>query len=106
MYAEKKLMTVAIELARQCAKDGDYALAAVVVKTTNCWVGTTRLKHDNDPTVHAEIVADCDACQKLNSRFLIDSLFILLMSHAPCVRRRLFGPACKVLFLAQHFKML
>jgi len=83
MKAEEKFMATAIELAKQSAADGDYALAAVVVKDGEIiGTGQTRLKRENDPTVHAEIVAIRDACQKLNSRFLNDC--ILYTTHEPC----------------------
>jgi tRNA(Arg) A34 adenosine deaminase TadA len=83
MKAEKKFMVAVIELAKQSAADGDYALAAVVVKGGEIiGIGQTRLKRENDPTVHAEIVAIRDACQKLGSRFLNDG--ILYTTHEPC----------------------
>jgi len=83
MKAEKKFMSVAIELARQSAAEGDYALAAVIVRNDKIvGTGKTRLKHENDPTVHAEIVAIRDACQASGSRFLND--FVLYTTHEPC----------------------
>ncbi len=83
MQADKRFMKTAIELARESAKEGDYALAAIIVKNGEVvGTGKTRLKHENDPTVHAEIVAIRDACQKLGSRFLNDC--ILYTTHEPC----------------------
>ena len=83
MQPQKEFMITAIEIAKESATDGDYALAAVVVKNGEIiGVGKTRLKHENDPTVHAEVVAIRDACKKLKSRFLNDC--ILYTTHEPC----------------------
>ena len=83
MQTEEKFMKAAIELAKASATEGDYALAAVIVKNGEIvGAGKTHLKHENDPTVHAEIVAIRDACQKLSSRFLNDC--ILYTTHEPC----------------------
>jgi len=83
MQAEEQFMKKAIELARESAREGDYALAAVVVKNAEIvGIGKTRLNHENDPTVHAEIVAIRDACGKLGSRFL--NACVLYTTHEPC----------------------
>jgi len=83
MHAEEKFMLEAIALAKQSARNGDYALGAIIV-SENAIVGrgTTNLKHENDPTVHAEIVAIRDACQKLGTRFLKNA--VLYTTHEPC----------------------
>lgn len=83
MQAEEKFMVEAIALAKKSVASGDYALGAVVV-LNNVIIGrgTTNLKHENDPTVHAEIVAIRDACQKLGTRFLKDA--VLYTTHEPC----------------------
>ncbi len=76
-------MTKAIQLAKKSAKQGDYALGAVIVKgTTVVAAGTTNLKHENDPTVHAEIVAIRNACKKLKSHYLEEC--VLYTTHEPC----------------------
>lgn len=83
MQAKKEFMQKAIELAKESAKKGDYAVGAVIVKGDKIISrGETNLKRENDPTVHAEIVAIRDACLKLNSRFLEG--FILYTTHEPC----------------------
>jgi tRNA(Arg) A34 adenosine deaminase TadA len=83
MQTEEKFMKTAIELAKESALENDYALAAIVIKNGEVvGIGKTRLKHENDPTVHAEIVAIRDACQKLGSRFLNNC--ILYTTHEPC----------------------
>ena len=76
-------MVEAIMLAKRSAADGDYALGAVVVRGNEIICrGVTRLMHENDPTVHAEIMAIRDACEKEGTRFLNDA--ILYTTHEPC----------------------
>ncbi|MBI2673642.1 nucleoside deaminase [Candidatus Woesearchaeota archaeon] len=83
MQAKKEFMQKAIELAKESAKNGDYALGAVIVKEDEIIAtGTTNLKHENDPTVHAEIVSIRNACKKLNSKYLDGC--ILYTTHEPC----------------------
>lgn len=83
MKAKKEFMQEAIKLAKESANMGDYALGTVIVRGNKVIAsGTTNLKHENDPTVHAEIVAIRNACNKLNSRYLEDC--ILYTTHEPC----------------------
>lgn len=83
MKAEKQFMQKAINLAIESSGRGDYALGAVIVRGGEIIAsGTTNLKHENDPTVHAEIVAIRNACRKLGSKYLEDC--ILYTTHEPC----------------------
>ena len=83
MEAKQIFMQKAIELARQSAAQGDYALGAVIVKGDEIIAeGTTNVKHENDPTVHAEVVAIRTACRKLETRNLEG--YILYTTHEPC----------------------
>jgi tRNA(adenine34) deaminase len=83
MQAKEEFMQRAIELAKGSAERGDYALGAVIVKDNKIIaIGTTNLKHENDPTVHAEIVAIRNACKELNSKYLEDC--ILYTTCEPC----------------------
>jgi tRNA(Arg) A34 adenosine deaminase TadA len=83
MEADKKIMMEAIEIAKESAKGGDYALGAVIEKNGKIIaVGKTLLKTKNDPTVHAEIVAIRTACEKLGTRFLENA--VLYTTHEPC----------------------
>ena len=83
MKAEERFMERAIELAKKSAKAGDYALGVVIVKDgAVIATGTTNLKHENDPTVHGEIVAIRNACKELNSGYLQDC--VLYTTHEPC----------------------
>ncbi len=83
MKPNQKMMEAAIEAAKESAKNGDYALGAVIEKDGKIIsVGTTNLKHENDPTVHGEIVAIRNACAKLQTRRL--SGMVLYTTHEPC----------------------
>ena len=76
-------MQIAIDVARESAKNDDYAVGAIVVKDDEILaVGRTLLKHENDPTVHAEIVAIREACNTTKSRFLEGA--VLYTTHEPC----------------------
>jgi len=76
-------MRKAIELAKGSAQKGDYALGAVIVKDDKIIAtGATNLKHENDPTVHAEIVAIRNACNKLDALYLEEC--VLYSTREPC----------------------
>ena len=71
MEPKKEYMLKAIEVAKESAKTGDYAIGAVIIKDDQIIAtGTVRRKIDEDPTAHAEVVAIRNACKKLNSRSL------------------------------------
>ena len=83
MEAKKEFMEKAIQIAKESAARLDYALGAVIIKDDKIiamW--TTNLKHENDPTVHAEIVAIRNACKELSAKYLEDC--ILYTTHEPC----------------------
>lgn len=83
MEAKRKFMQKAIELAKKSAAKGDYALGVVVIKGNKIISkGTTNLKHENDPTVHGEIVAIRNACKKLKSHYLEGC--VLYTTLEPC----------------------
>lgn len=83
MTPKKEFMEEAIRIAEESASQGDYALGAVVVLNDKIiGRGSTRLKHENDPTVHAEIVAIRDACKNMGLRYLEGA--VLYTTHEPC----------------------
>jgi tRNA(adenine34) deaminase len=83
MQTNKEFMDRAIEIAEESAKNEDYAIGAVIVKDNKIIAsGKTELRHKNDPTVHAEIVAIRSACQELKSRYLEEC--ILYSTCEPC----------------------
>ncbi len=84
MEVEGKFMKRAIELAKEAAREGDYAVGAVVVKDNHIISeGRDTLKSINDPVNgHAEIDAIRKACSKLDQPYLEGC--ILYSTHEPC----------------------
>lgn len=83
MQIRKEFMQKAIDIVKESAKKGDYAVGAVVVKGNKIIAtGMTELKNKKDPTMHAEIIAIKKACKKLNSPYLEGC--ILYSTHEPC----------------------
>ncbi|MCK5321445.1 nucleoside deaminase [Candidatus Pacearchaeota archaeon] len=83
MKIQKKFMEESISVARKSAKEGDYAIGAIIVKDGKVLAeGKTLLNYHLDPTAHAEIVAIRKACKEINSRFLEGC--ILYVTHEPC----------------------
>lgn len=83
MNASEEMMMRAIQVAKESAKEGDYAVGAVIDRDGEVIAeGKTLLKTKNDPTVHAEIVAIRTACEKLGTRFLENA--VLYTTHEPC----------------------
>ncbi|MDA3836711.1 MAG: nucleoside deaminase [Nanoarchaeota archaeon] len=83
MNAKKEFMEEAIRIAKESAEEGDYAVGAVIIKDGKILArGKTLLKSCNDPTVHAEIVAIREACEKESQRFLKGAW--LYTTHEPC----------------------
>ena len=79
----KKFMQLAIEEARKARRNGDYGIDAVIVKDNKVIVAAgNRIKLDNDPTHHAEIVAIRKATKLLKNRFLENC--VLYTTHEPC----------------------
>ncbi len=82
--AEKRYMDAAIQAALQARQSGDYAIGAVIVRDNQIISsGANRVKTDNDPTAHAEVIAIRGAVKVMGSRHLEDS--ILYSTHEPCV---------------------
>ncbi|MBI1972849.1 nucleoside deaminase [Candidatus Woesearchaeota archaeon] len=76
-------MKAAILEAQEASSKGDYAIGAVIVRDREILIATgNRIKLDNDPTQHAEIVAIRRASQLLGNRHLEDC--ILYATHEPC----------------------
>lgn len=83
LRAKREFMIRAIQMAKESAKRGDYAIGAVIVRdNTAIAMGTTNLKQENDPTSHAEIVAIRNACKRLKSHYLEGC--VLYTTHEPC----------------------
>ncbi len=81
--AVSEYMESAIHEARRVRDAGDYAIGAVIVRDREIISrGGNRVKLDINPVRHAEIVAICDAAEKLQSRVLTGC--VLYTTHEPC----------------------
>lgn len=80
---KKEFMEAAIEEAIKTRNKGDYAVGAVIVKGDRIISKSgNRVRLDEDPTHHAEIVAIRKAAKILGKRFLENC--ILYTTHEPC----------------------
>lgn len=80
---KREYMEAAIDEAMKTKEKGDYAVGAVIVKDNKMLVKVgNRIKLDNDPTHHAEIVAIREASKLLGTRHLENC--ILYTTHEPC----------------------
>lgn len=76
-------MRLAIGEAKKAKGSGDYAIGAVIIKGNKIIASATnRVKVDNDPTHHAEIVAIKKAAKIFKSRHLQNC--VLYTTHEPC----------------------
>ncbi len=85
---DRRMMTVALELARQAATIGEVPVGAVVYRTGDGEVlgrGFNRREIDHDPTAHAELIAIREAAQRRGDWRLHDcSLAVTLEPCAMC----------------------
>jgi len=77
-------MMLAIHYAQQAAREGDYAIGAVIVDTYgNVIAGSgNKVRIDQDPTAHAEISTIRKAASLFGKRHLDDC--VLYTTHEPC----------------------
>lgn len=82
-HPKKEFMDIAIKEAVSSAKDGQYALGAVIVLNNEVIsIAHTNLHETNDPSGHAEMNAVRKACKKLKSRYLEGAW--LYTTQEPC----------------------
>ena len=82
MEANEKFMKKAIEIAQEAAKKGNYPVGAIIVKNNEVISsGETKIKNENDPTAHAELLAVREAPQRLNTHYLENC--VLYTTHEP-----------------------
>lgn len=80
---EEKFMKEAIRMAYLARGEGDYSVGALTVKDGKILsFGENRVKIDNDPTAHSEIVAIRKATQIVGSRHLEG--VVLYSTHELC----------------------
>jgi len=71
MQAKKEFMQKAIDVAKSSAKNGEYAIGAVIVKDGKIIAtGEVKRAREENPILHAEIVAIENACKTLGTRSL------------------------------------
>ncbi|MBS3160028.1 nucleoside deaminase [Candidatus Woesearchaeota archaeon] len=80
---DEQIMKEAIKMAYLARGEGDYAIGALTVRDGEIFtLGENKVKIDNDPTAHAEIVAIRKATQITSSRHLEG--VVLYSTHEPC----------------------
>jgi tRNA(adenine34) deaminase len=79
-------MQLALDLAREAAKNGEVPVGAIIVKNgVVIGRGSNAPIHNNDPTAHAEIIAMREAAQHLGNYRLVDcTLYVTLEPCAMC----------------------
>lgn len=97
-------MQMAIDEAHAAAKAGEVPVGAIIVGPDGSVLARTRnaMRHDKDPTAHAEIAAIRAACAKLGNERLVDcDLYVTLEPCPMCagaiaearIRRLYYGAA-------------
>lgn len=82
-HPNRRIMEVAMEQANLAKKLGDFAIGAVVAKDGQVISKSSNLvRQNNNPILHAEIVAIQDASKSLKSRHLLGA--VLYTTHEPC----------------------
>ena len=80
---KRQFMGAAIKEALKSKEDGDYAIGAVIVKDNKIIIKVgNKVKSNNDPTNHAELIAIQEAAKLLGTRHLENC--ILYTTHEPC----------------------
>jgi tRNA(adenine34) deaminase len=83
-HPSKTYMNAAIEVAKKGAKDGQYALGAIVVSGSKVTAATnTTLHRTYDPSAHAEMNAIRMATKKAKSRYLPDAWLYTTLEPCP-----------------------
>lgn len=81
-HPDKDIMQRAIRLAEENYRDGGHAVAAIIIKDDKIISAAyTTVRHDNDPTAHAEINAIRIAAKLLGYKLLDCYLYT---TYEPC----------------------
>jgi len=80
----KLIMQAALSLAKVAADKGDVPVGAIVVNEAGEILGTGQnlREQSNDPTAHAEVIAICQAAEKIGSWRLDDLTIVVTLE--PC----------------------
>ena len=89
-------MCEAIRQANSARENGDYAIGAVIANASGIISSrSNRVKRDENPNAHAEILAVVSASKILQTRHLMDC--VLYTTHEPC-------PMCAALCVFARLK--
>ena len=99
-------MNQAFLLAKKALSHGDVPIGAVIVRDGKIIArGENRVQKDQNPTLHAEIVAINKACKKLGVKFLDDcDLYVTLEPCAMCTTAISFARIKNIYFAATDEK--
>jgi tRNA(adenine34) deaminase len=100
-------MKMAIERARAALAHGDVPVGAVIVSNGEILgVGENRVQADQDPTLHAEIVALRAAAAKIGQKFMPENaeIYITLEPCAMCATALSFARISRIIYAAADEK--
>lgn len=100
-----KDMLRCIELARQAAAGGNYALGALIVRngTVLSESGSSLIGDDDDPTAHPEIVAIRTAAKAVTSRYLPGAVLVTTLEPCPmCTAAAIWAKMAGIAFGASR----
>ncbi len=81
---KKEFMLMAIGEARTARRNGDCAIGSILVQGNKVIAKSgNRMRRDNDPSGHAEILVIREACKILERRFLEDCILYSTHEHCP-----------------------
>lgn len=83
MKPNKKFMMAAIKEGIKAGKFGEHPIGSVIVKNNKIIVSAgPEVRRENDPTMHAEVVAIRKATKRFKNRYLTEC--VLYSTHEPC----------------------
>lgn len=99
-HPRKEFMEAALNEARKGAREGQYALGAVVVKEGQIIASAhTSLHRDHDPSAHAEMNAIRSAANKIGSRYLMGCWLYTTQEPCPmCTSAAIWGKMQGIVF--------
>jgi len=104
MHDHERYMSIALELAKEAAEDGDTPVGCVVVDTAGTVIGRGRNRREKEKsaTAHAELEAINEACKALGDwRLSGCSLYVSLEPCPMCAGAVLMSRIDKVFFGAR-----
>jgi guanine deaminase len=101
---DEQFLQLAVELARESAnRDGGPFGALVVLEGAVVGRGTNRVTAEGDPTLHAEVVAIRDACERTGHHVLSGAVLYASCEPCPlCLASALWARIDRVYFAADR----